>query len=960
MDAVYTYDTLGRLHTTKKGNGPHALITRVERDLLNRITEEAIEDEAGNLYSHIFYEYDSAGNIHCLTRFVEGNETKEYFHYDSFNRPIIQIDALGHRTTIDYDEEHINSLNQRVLRKITTDALGIQTIETHDAHGRLVLLEKKNTFGEQITLEEMIYDLNGNLVRQISTVLFNKEPLRISEIHKEYNTLNSLITLIEGANSPEEKITRYTHTPTGIIDQIIKPDGTILAHTYDPLGRMLTQTSSDGTISYTFTYNALGHLLTSTDQNTLATTYRTYDARGRLLTETLANDLTIHNHYDQRGRRTNLILHDASSIHYDYGPLFLHQVTRYTSTHEPRYTHTYETFDTSGHLLEEHPIGNLPPLYHSYDPLGRTTSITSSQFKQQINTFDPVGNILETRIKTPYNTHIQTYRYDDLSQITEEHSPYPHTHTYDSHYNRLTTDSTSATYNSLNQLTSIEQTTYTYDLNGNLITKHTSEEETHYTYDALDRLLSIESPTMRARFTYDSFHRRLSKTIDRYKNGQWLRHKHHLYLYDDQNEIGATTSKGKIIQLRVLGSTPRAEIGAAIAIELSNQIYAPIHDLHGNVLALISLTTQETAESYQYSAFKEESVRDPTGEIHPRTQIKNPWRFSSKRIDEETGLIYYGRRYYDPEAARWITPDPLGYTIGMNLYSFVLNDPLIKIDLYGLEAIANQTNWWRTSMSTGMNYATHFVNTIGSIIYNTIYHLMPIPFIRQTGLFLTSWLAGKKPPNESSSRFSVGENNNLNRTSVIVTTGQVTFSKEGEEQAKLVSDQLNGERVVCVHNATHGILPDCIESLLGKMRIKSRSVGLLVRAIRSEIAALGGVDGGGTIFILPWSQGGIITDQALNQLTEAERKMIKVRSMGSASLFNRKDMDIQHFVSSADPVPWTAPINRLKASFSASTNVHVIKSRNKKFMPDHSFQSPTYQDILNGFTDEIKKHGSRS
>ncbi|MBU4337802.1 MAG: RHS repeat-associated core domain-containing protein [Actinobacteria bacterium] len=53
-------------------------------------------------------------------------------------------------------------------------------------------------------------------------------------------------------------------------------------------------------------------------------------------------------------------------------------------------------------------------------------------------------------------------------------------------------------------------------------------------------------------------------------------------------------------------------------------------------------------------------------------------------MDEETGLIYYGRRYYDPKLGEWINCDPKGFVDGLNLYAFVMNDPLIKVDLYGL------------------------------------------------------------------------------------------------------------------------------------------------------------------------------------------------------------------------------------------------------------------------------------
>ncbi|MGE4574167.1 MAG: RHS repeat-associated core domain-containing protein [Parachlamydia sp.] len=54
------------------------------------------------------------------------------------------------------------------------------------------------------------------------------------------------------------------------------------------------------------------------------------------------------------------------------------------------------------------------------------------------------------------------------------------------------------------------------------------------------------------------------------------------------------------------------------------------------------------------------------------------------RTDPETDLIYFGRRYYDTQIARWITADPLGYEAGPNLYAYVNNSPLTSIDLYGL------------------------------------------------------------------------------------------------------------------------------------------------------------------------------------------------------------------------------------------------------------------------------------
>ncbi len=73
----------------------------------------------------------------------------------------------------------------------------------------------------------------------------------------------------------------------------------------------------------------------------------------------------------------------------------------------------------------------------------------------------------------------------------------------------------------------------------------------------------------------------------------------------------------------------------------------------------------------------------PFGE-EPQEKYISPWRFSAKRVDPETGLTYYGRRYYAPALGRWLTPDPAGFTDSLNLYAFVKNNPLLYTDLYGL------------------------------------------------------------------------------------------------------------------------------------------------------------------------------------------------------------------------------------------------------------------------------------
>jgi len=60
--------------------------------------------------------------------------------------------------------------------------------------------------------------------------------------------------------------------------------------------------------------------------------------------------------------------------------------------------------------------------------------------------------------------------------------------------------------------------------------------------------------------------------------------------------------------------------------------------------------------------------------------------FTGQRFDAETGLYYYKRRYYSPALGRFLQPDPIGNSAGLNIYRYVENDPLNFADPLGLLA----------------------------------------------------------------------------------------------------------------------------------------------------------------------------------------------------------------------------------------------------------------------------------
>ena len=99
------------------------------------------------------------------------------------------------------------------------------------------------------------------------------------------------------------------------------------------------------------------------------------------------------------------------------------------------------------------------------------------------------------------------------------------------------------------------------------------------------------------------------------------------------------------------------------------------YDGSGSVIAMTD-AFGTVAESYAYG---------PYGESADGDLIGNPYRFTGRRLDAETGLYYYRTRYYDPVTGRFLQADPAGFIDGLNLYAYVRNDPLNFVDPFGLE-----------------------------------------------------------------------------------------------------------------------------------------------------------------------------------------------------------------------------------------------------------------------------------
>ena len=236
-----------------------------------------------------------------------------------------------------------------------------------------------------------------------------------------------------------------------------------------------------------------------------------------------------------------------------------------------------------------------------------------------------------------------------------------------------------------------------------------------YEWDALNRLTAAipqapDSSSKKVTFQYDYMNRRVEKSVYAWDdpNGVWetTASKVRRWVYAGWRPVLELDGSGNVVRkytwgLNLFGQrggqpfdlSGAGGIGGLLAVYDAGQTddYVYFHDANGNVGQVVDLSVGDpnnaAVAKYEYDPYGGVTLDlDDPNEVGAYG-AENPMRFSTKYFDDETGLGYWGERYYWPKLGRWISRDPIGITGGLNLYGYVMNSPAMWTDPFGLDMI---------------------------------------------------------------------------------------------------------------------------------------------------------------------------------------------------------------------------------------------------------------------------------
>ena len=360
----------------------------------------------------------------------------------------------------------------------------------------------------------------------------------------------------------------------------------------------------------------------------------TYDGLGRLKTSRVAmggSDRTLtYNLHDFNGNRLQLTHPDGFSTSYGYDGL-----GRPTLTQESGASLDGWSYNAQGNAMgRSYGGGTAGSSAFGYDTIGRLASLSH----------DVTGTGADVSF---------SYGRNPASQIvsrTRSNDSYAWTGAYD--VNR------SYTVNGLNQYLAAGNATFGYDTNGNL----TSDGANNYVYDVENRLVAA-SGAHSAALVYDPLGRLFQIT-----SGASVTQ----FLYDGDELIGEYAGAGSLIRRYVHGNGADDPL---VWYEGGARRYL-LADHEGSIIGL----TDGSGNLIAANSYDEWGI--------PGAANLGRFQYTGQAWLAELGLYHYKARIYSPTLGRFLQVDPVGYEGGNNLYAYVENDPVNRMDPTGQSALA--------------------------------------------------------------------------------------------------------------------------------------------------------------------------------------------------------------------------------------------------------------------------------